>query len=189
MLQPRGSKNHSRKRQMLPRRIHTGTCVSSQRSNNQQRKRRRLKAGTMTCQGGGKHQLITSQEVSWNFSTINSISSSGTSKCTGKRILYNNQPSTERNQIPDQADTASYKHRRDVRTEIPASIVMSMLDKLMRKRSVPQLWKISKRVDRIVINKTESSQQLIQKILQGGTTLQLSHEISAEANFPKILKR
>lgn len=49
---------------------------------------------------------------------------------------------------------------------IPASTVINMLDDLIGKRSVAQFRKISKGVVRIVVNKIEGNQQLVQKIWQ-----------------------
>lgn len=62
-------------------------------------------------------------------------------------------------------------------TGIPASTVTNMLYDLTGKRSGVHLRKIGNGLVKIVVNKTEASQQLIQRIRQGDTKLQLSHVI------------
>lgn len=64
-----------------------------------------------------------------------------------------------------------------------------MLDDLIGKRSITQFRKISNGIIVIVVNYTKGSQQLVQKIRQGDTALQLSIWLTAEVSFPRILKR
>lgn len=56
-----------------------------------------------------------------------------------------------------------------------------MMDDLMDQRRVAQLRKISNGLVKILVNKTEGTQQLIQKIRQGDMTLRLSHGFTEEA--------
>lgn len=59
----------------------------------------------------------------------------------------------------------------------------------MGKRSIAQLRKISNSNVMFLVNKTDGSMQLVQKIQQGETALQLYNRITEKAKLQHITKR